>query len=249
MRLFTFGVVMLVASLLFVASLAPAFAEPADCKVPEDLRLVELSLPAARNAVTKRRALTILTIGGSSTAGVVAKGEEYTYPARLGAQLRARLPSLQVQVLNRGVKGGTTRARVDRLASDLAETHPDLVIWAPGSTEAGMSEDPGAFIDSLQEGVAAIRSAEADLILIDLQWAPSLARVINLGQYNNAIAGVAVTEDIAVLRRSELMRRWNDDATLRFDASSTPAKRLADIRRLFDCIAGALADGIEQAVR
>jgi acyl-CoA thioesterase-1 len=236
-------------ALMLAASLAPAVAEAAGCQVPEDLKLVELSLPATRNAVTTRKALTILTIGGSSTAGLVAKGEEYTYPARLGAQLRMRFPALQVEVINRGVKGGTTRARVDRLAGDLRETHPDLVIWAPGSTEAGMSENPGAFIDSLQDGVAAIHSAEADLIMIDLQWAPSIARVIDLAQYNNAIAGVAVTEDIAVLRRSELMRRWNDDGTLRFDATSPPARRLADIRLLFDCIAGALADGIAQAVR
>lgn len=234
--------------LVLVAGLG-AQAQAAGCKVPDDLALTGLQLPATQAAIAARKSLTILTIGGSSTSGHVANGEEYTYPARLGAQLRMRFPGVQVQVLNRGVKAGTTRARVDRLARDLTETHPDLVIWAPGSTEAGMSEDPGAFIDSLQEGVATIRATQTDLILIDLQWAPSLARVINLAQYNNAIAGVGLGEDIAVLHRSELMRRWNEDATLRFDGTAPPAKRQADIRMLFDCIAGTLADGITQAVQ
>ncbi len=225
-----------------------AHAEAGSCRVPDDLALGGLHLPAVKSAAS-RHAITILTIGGSSTAGVVASGEEYTYPARLAAQLRVLVPGVEVQVLNRGVKGATTRTRVDRLARDLTETHPDLVIWAPGSTEAGMSEDPGAFIDTLQEGVTTIKDAKADLVLIDLQWAPSLARVINLWQYNSAIAGVAVAEDIPVLRRSELMRRWNDDGTLRFDGTAPPAKRLADIRLLFDCIAGALATGVAEAVR
>jgi hypothetical protein len=237
--------------LLLLASAAPALAQAPSptCRIPDDLALTGLRLPSAKYAVTTRKALKILTIGGTSTAGLVAKGEEFTYPSRLAAQLRTKLPGLQIDVINRGLQSGTTRARVDRLATDLRETHPDLVIWAPGSTEAGMSEDPDSFIDSLQEGVSNIHSAEADLILIDLQWAPSLARVINLAQYNNAISGVAANEDIAVLRRSELMRRWNEDGTLRFEGMSQPDKRLADIRMLFNCIAGALASGIAEAVQ
>jgi hypothetical protein len=238
-----------VALLLLLASLGLARADAPACKVPDDLALTSLALPSAKYAVTTRKSLTILTVGGSSTAGAVAKGEEFTYPSRLGAHLRTRFPGLRVDIINRGQQSGSTRARVDRLGIDLRETHPDLVIWAPGSTEAGMSEDPDQFINSLQEGVASIHTAEADLIMIDLQWAPSLARVINLAQYNNAISGVAANEDIAVLRRSELMRRWNENGTLRFDGAAPPAKRLADIRMLFDCIAGALASGIAGAVR
>lgn len=230
-------------------SLGAARADQMACRVPDELALAGLRLPAAKYAVTTRKALTILTIGGSSTAGVMAKGEEYTYPARLGARLRQAIPGLAVDIVNRGLQGGTTRARVDRLAADLRQTHPDLVVWAPGSTEAGMSEDPGAFIDSLQEGVSAITGAGADLIMIDLQWAPSIARVVNLSQYNSAIAGVAANDDIPLLHRSELMRRWNEDGTLRFDAAAPPAQRLADIRRLFDCIAGTLAAGIAEAVK
>ena len=238
-----------ISAVILAAGVGTAHAAPMACPVPEDLALTGMHLPAVKSAITARKMLTILTVGGSSTAGLMAKGGEYTYPARLAAHLRQSIPGLAVEVINRGQQGGSTRARVDRLATDLQLTHPDIVVWAPGSTEAGMSEDPGAFIDSLQEGVTVIRAARADLILIDLQWAPSIARVVNLSQYNNAIAGVAANEDVPVLRRSELMRRWNDDGTLRFDGTQSPAQRTDDIRRLFDCIAATLAAGIVEAAK
>lgn len=221
---------------------------PTACRFPDDLAMSGMSLPAVRAAITARRVLTILTIGGSSTAGLAAQGSEFTYPARLAEHLRHRLPGMEINVVNRGLAASPTRARVDRLATDLAQTHPDLVIWAPGSSEAGMSEDPGGFIDSLQEGVEKIRTAHADLILIDLQYAPSIARVVNLSDYNNAIAGVARAEDVPLLRRSELMRRWNDDGSFALD-TTPPSQRVPVIRRLFDCIALGLADGIVGAGR
>lgn len=226
-----------------LATTAAAAADPPACRLPDDLALTELSLPAVTEARQTRKRLTILTIGGASTAGQAARGAEFTYPARLAERLRQRLPGVAVDVINRGRPAGSTRMRVDHLAADLVATLPDLVIWAPGSSEAGMSEDLGYFVDSLQEGVSIIRAAHVDLLLIDLQWAPSIARVLNLAQYNNAIAGVAANEDVPLLRRSELMRRWNEDGT--FNLDTTPAaERLPAIRRLFDCIAIGLADGI-----
>lgn len=239
------GRLMLVVLLGLMAGAASA--EERSCRVPDDLALKDLALPAVRSAATTRHALTILTIGGSSTAGVMAGGPAFTYPARLGEQLRARLPGVVVTIVNRGQPGGTTRARVDRLQADLAEVKADLVVWAPGSSEAGMSEDPDSFVGSLQEGLEKIRAAGTDVILIDLQYAPSIARVLNLGQYNAAIAGVAGAEDVPLLRRSELMRRWNDDGTFELD-KTLPGARQATVRRLFDCVAAGVAEGVAAAV-
>lgn len=238
------------AALLVGLSPIPSKAQDslASCQFPDDLSLVGAHLPAVTAALQDKKALTILTVGGSSTAGLAARGAEFTYPARLAEHLHAILPLMKISVVNRGQAEGATRSRVDRLATDLAQTKPDLVIWAPGSSEAGMSEDPGAFIDSLQEGVATIRDAHADLIFIDLQYAPSIARVVNLQQYNNAIAGVASTDDVPLLRRSELMRRWNDDGVFALDTLPVSG-RLPAIRRLFDCISAGLADGIVSATK
>lgn len=228
----------------------PALAQvpSPDCRFPDDLALTAMSLPAVHADVTGKKRLTILAVGGSSTAGLPARGAAFTYPARLEAHLQTMLPGIAVSVVNRGRPASTTLARVDRLAADLAEIKPDLVIWAPGSSEAGMSEDPDAFATTLQTGLEEIRAAGANLIFIDLQYAPSIARVIDLGRYNAAIEGVANGEDVPVLRRSELMQRWNDDGT--FDLDHTPpANRVAVIRHLFDCIAYGMAAGIAEAAK
>ncbi len=225
-----------------------AFADSGSCAFPDDLALTGIALPHAYADITEHKAVTILTVGGSSTTGNAARGAAFTYPARLADHLRELLPGVAVNVINRGQAASATRTRVDRLDRDLAETRPDLVIWAPGSSEAGMSEDPSSFIDSLEEGVAKIRAASADLILMDLQYAPSIARVVNLAQYNSAIAQVADVEDVPLLQRSELMRRWNDNGL--FDLDNTPpSERLDAIRRLFDCLAAGLAKGIAEVRR
>lgn len=230
--------------------LAPACgaaeAPAPSCAFPDDLALTDMRLPAVRADVSDKRRLTILTVGGSSTAGLAARGPEFTYPARLAVHLREALPDVAVTVTNRGQPAGSTRSRVDRLQKDLAEVKPDLVIWAPGSSEAGMSEDPDNFVSSLREGLDRIHAAGADVLFIDLQYAPSIARVLNLGQYNGAIAGVANEADVPVLRRSELMRRWNDDGTFDLD-NAPPAQRVPAIRHLFDCIAEGIAKGVVEA--
>ncbi len=226
----------------------PALADPPSCQFPDDLALTGMDLPSTKAAIGAHQPVTILTIGGSSTNGIAARGAIHTYPYRLSEHLQALLPGAAITVVNRGLAGGSTRARVDRLAQDIADTKPSLVIWAPGSTEAGLSEDADNFANSLREGVARIRAARADLIMIDLQYAPSIARVVDLGLYNNAIAGVADSEGVPLLHRSELMRRWNDSGVFNLDATP-PRDRLPTIRRLFDCLAAGLAEGIAAAVK
>jgi hypothetical protein len=224
-----------------------ARAEAPSCAFPPDLALIGQKLPMLHAALDAHRPITILALGGASTAGAAARGDAYTYPARLADHLHARMPDADITVVNRGIAGRSTRARVNRMTADLDQVHPVLVIWAPGSTEAGLSEDIGPFETSLRDGVARIRAAGADLILIDLQFAPSIARVIALGRYNETIAGVAETEEVLLLRRSEIMRYWNDTGV--FDLDATPPREMvATIRRLFDCLAIGLADTIVTSV-
>lgn len=236
----------LLATMLWPLLAAPAAADPAVCTIPDDLALSDQSLPAVHAAIAAHRPLTILTIGGASTAGLAAQGQAYTYPSRLEMLLRARLPGAVITVVNRGMPGNSTRARVDALGAELAEIKPTAVIWAPGSSEAGQSEDLGPFVDTLNEGVGLIRQAHADLILIDLQYAPSIARIIDLGRYNSAIAGVAEAEQIPLLRRSELMRHWNDTGEIDLEMTGRKAWT-ATIRHLFDCLATALTTTIVTA--
>jgi len=227
--------------------IAAAQAQPAGCRFPDDLALTGIDLPVSRRSVQAHRALTILAVGGASTAGTAAQGEEYSYPSRLAVHLRAALPGVAITVVNRAQPAGTARARAARLDSDLAELKPSLVIWAPGSTEAGASDSIDSFAASLEDGVDKVQAAGSDLLLIDLQYAPSLARVINLSLYNAAISDAASAYDVPLLHRSALMQRWNDDGV--FDLDHTPrAQMLSTIRRLFDCLATGIAEGVTAAV-
>jgi hypothetical protein len=111
-----------------------------------------------------------------------------------------------------------------------------------------MSASPDVFAQSLEGGVNQISAAGADIIFIDLQYAPSIALVIDLDQYNSAIADVANAHDLPVLRRSELMRRWSEDGS--FDLDHTPpANWVAVERQLFDCLSAGLAAGIAEATK
>jgi hypothetical protein len=135
---------------------APAFAAPS-CQVPPDLLPTGPGLPIAHTAVANRHTLAILTLGGASTAGVIAHGGIYSYPARLAEHLRELLPGIKIVVTNRGVLAGGVRAQFEMLEADLAHAHPDLVIWAPGSAEAGSRMDPDQFQASLDKGVGMVQ--------------------------------------------------------------------------------------------
>ncbi len=237
--------VRVVCGLLMGASVAAA--QPLSCTVPPELALTQPPLPRLQAALAAHRPVTILALGGAATAGAAARGDAFTYPARLEAYLHARLPDATITVINRGMAGTSVSARMKQMAAELAKLRPALVIWAPGATEAGLSEDIGPFEANLREGVAEIRAADADLILIDLQFAPSIARVVALDRYNETIAGVAEAEDVPLLRRSEWMRYWNDNGV--FDFDNTPRRDVVPtIRRLFDCLAHGLADTIVTSV-
>ena len=56
-----------------------------------------------------------------------------TYPSRLEAELKARLPGLPVTVLNKGIGGEEAPQMVARFEADVFEEAPDLVLWQVGS--------------------------------------------------------------------------------------------------------------------
>jgi hypothetical protein len=239
-----FGV--LLAMLPFAAPAARG-ASPA-CPVPPDLALTDLRLPAAKAAVTARKRLVILVVGGAASAGTPAHGADFAYPARLEADLRERLPGVEVSVVTRAAARRVSHVTVDRLDADLAQTGAQLVIWGAGAMEAGQRVEVQTLARELNAGIGKVASAHADLVLMDLQYAPNIARIVDLTPYRDAIKSTGGARGVTVLDRYELMRRWNDNGTLNLDATD-PKERVSVARRLYDCLAGVLADGIAAAVR
>jgi hypothetical protein len=225
----------------------PAWAAPEACPVPPELALDDIALPAARVAVATG-GLVVMTMGGGASAGLAARGAGFTLSARLAARLRAGLPGVAISVISRAALRQTTANAERHLSDDLAQTGAKLVIWGAGGIEAGYGMDAERMAGELDQGIAKIRAAGADVILMDVQYAPSIARVIDLEPYRDTVRRVAAEDDVPLLDRYALMLEWSQDGVLDFDVTD-PDARVQVARRLFDCLAAAIADGVIAAVR
>jgi hypothetical protein len=226
----------------------PALAtEATACPVPEEAALVDIDLPASRKVVRERQRLVVLTLGGASTLGKAAHGAEHSYPARLQARLRARLPDVDVTVETRAAARRSVRGVLQDLDADLTSTGARLVIWGAGGIEAGLGSDPVALAEDLGIGIEHVRAAGADVILVDPQFAPSVSRIVDLAPYRDAVRRTGAADDVPVLDRYELMRSWSTSGLLDLDAVE-PDLRVQVARRLFDCLAEVLSDAIVPAL-
>jgi hypothetical protein len=218
------------------------------CAVPEGLGLTGISLPESRAQVVDGKRLVVLVIGGSSMAGNAAGGWAYSLPGRLEARLRADLPERDIALVSRDIAGGSARTAADRMAASIRDTGAKLVVWETGTSAAAAGVDLMMFGTDLEAGILAAKGAKTDIILMDPQYAPSIARVMNQAPYGNAIRSAAEMANIPMLQRSALMRAWSDSGELDFDTDS-PAERVKVARKLYDCLAGTLATGIVGALR
>lgn len=239
--------------LLLAALLAPILPPPGahaaeTCPVPENLALRDVSLPAVKRAVAAGGGLTVLVMGGAAMAGKAAGDAALTIPARLEAALGAALPGVRVRVVDGSVPRATAESGVQAMDRLLGDIHPSLVIWAAGAREAVLGLDLDPYVAALQQGIQAVQKAGADLILLDMQYAPSITRIANLAPFRAALAGTAAAHDVPMLERYELMMRWNDDGLLNLDAKDTEERRMV-ARKLFGCLAQALAAPIAAAAR
>ena len=240
----------MIARLLFLLLLlASPWAHAAEtCPVPENLALRDMPLPAVKRAVAAGGGLTVLVMGGAAMAGKAAGDTALTLPARLEAALGAALPGVAVRVVDGSVPRATAESGVQTMARVLGEIRPSLVIWAAGAREAVLGLDVEPYVAALQQGIQAVQKAGADLILLDMQYAPSITRIANLAPFRAALAGTAASHDVPLLERYELMMRWNDDGLLNLDARDSEERRMV-ARKLFGCLAQALAAPIAAAAR
>jgi acyl-CoA thioesterase I len=83
----------------FCFTAAPARAQ-GGCSAPAEAYGLEHAPQHIRDRVARKLPIKIVAIGSSSTAGFGATSSAATYPSRLEAELKARLPGLPVTVLN-----------------------------------------------------------------------------------------------------------------------------------------------------
>jgi lysophospholipase L1-like esterase len=220
---------------------APKCGAPAEL-VDDDPRLVGLARRFDQHAP-----VTIVAIGGASTAGKAAGDDpDKAWPHQLEEALRQRHPGVPITVVNKGVAGQTTRQMVDRLATDVFPDHPALVIWETGTVDAVRGVDVEEFAGDLHAGVAAVREHASDVMLMDMQYNPSPVSFIDYQPYLDTLRQVADLESVYVFRRFDIMKYWSENGVFDF-VDVPPAQRIALAAQVYGCLAERLADAIDHA--
>ncbi len=161
--------------------------------------------------------LVITAFGSSSTEGIGASAPEMSYPSRLSAELRSAVaPEVDVSVLNRGVGGDTIDDMMRRLPNIIAE-HPDLVIWQIGANDPLRGISLEHFTARTLEGIATLRRAGIDVMLMDPQFCNVLSRAAATPAFREAIRAIGEETGVPVIRRYALMRGWLRDGLIKMD--------------------------------
>ncbi len=204
-------------------------------------------LPKLRAALAQPEPhLTIVALGSSSTAGAGASSPEASYPARLEAALRAARHFVALRVVNRGRGGEQANQMLARLETEVLAERPDLVIWQAGANGALRRADPERFRAILAAGIARIRAAGAEVLLMDNQRAPRIAEAPGHARFDSSLAGLAeAMPGVALFSRWRLMGAWA--------AAGTPAAAMIGADGLhhndrgYTCLAAALAEALLHA--
>lgn len=200
---------------------AAADLHPA-CKVLANHDRLDYPLARVSHHLETDRAIKIVAIGSSSTAGAGASSPEASYPSRLGVELTQHFLWNDIAVLNRGVNGEEATDMLARFDTSVIAEKPDLVIWQMGTNSVLRDRpfDPRA--TALHQGLARLKAIRTDVILLDPQFAPKIIAKPDAEEVVAQIAATAKEQSVDVFHRFALMRRWHQTDHMPFDAFVSP---------------------------
>jgi lysophospholipase L1-like esterase len=215
--------VLTLAAGLLACALSPslASADPV-CTAPADiLRLAQpLSRTAARLA--KHEPLTIVAVGSSSTFGAGASSPAASYPSRLAVELKTIFPKETINVINRGVNGEEVTDMLRRFADSVIKEKPDLVLWQVGTNSVLRDKPLGPHSPLILDGIRRLKSAGADVVLIDPQYVPRVIAKPDAEGMVRLIATTAKQADVDLIQRFAMMRWWHDHEHMNFNEFASP---------------------------
>ena len=213
------------------------------CDTPLDMIRFANPLSHVSQKLNSGEPITIVAIGSSSTAGAGASTPAANYPSRLQAELKQRFPGHTITVLNRGVNGEEIADMLKRFDTAVVAAKPDLVIWQLGTNSVLRDHqvvDHGA---SIRVGLAKIRTAGADVVLIDPQYAPKVIAKPEAATMVELLATTAKHEDVDLFPRFNVMKHWYDVDHMKFASFVSP-----DGLHMNDWSYGCLAKGLSVAI-
>jgi acyl-CoA thioesterase I len=204
------GLGQIAARLLCAALMLTPVVSRAGGTCPDDPAMDKLHLPHLRAAVAGRTEGLIVTLGSSSTAGVMASDSAHTYPAVLQAQLNKALPAAHFAVINRGIGGQDAPEELARLDTDAIVLRPQLVIWQVGANGAMRHADPIEFHRMVEDGVNRLIKAGIDVVLMDNQRSPKVLAAVEHIVLEDSLRHVAKETGVNMFSRSHLMDAWSE---------------------------------------
>jgi lysophospholipase L1-like esterase len=177
------------------------------------------SLPHVANKLAAGQPVLIVAFGSSSTQGYGSTSPEFTYPNRLAKQLHRQYPGADITVVNRGQGGEDAPEMMKRLQISVIDMHPDLVIWQVGTNAVLRNLDPAETAKMVEDGVARIQAAGADLVLVDPQYSPRVnERPESAGRIVKALSRIAELRHVGIFPRFEVMRDWHEKQAIPVDS-------------------------------
>jgi hypothetical protein len=241
---FVSGAILSVSVLAGFLAAAAARAEdaPAACEVPDYFLSADNALPKVAEAIKAGGPLNILVLGSrSSTINGGANSSEAAYPGQMQAALKAKLPSIEVN-LSVEIQAKKTAEEVTAGLRKLLEgKKPTLVIWQTGTVDAVRSVDPEDFRTAVDEGVVALRDSGADVILVNPQYSPRTESMISASPYLDHMRVVAQDHEVPLFDRFALMKSWSESGEFDFFTAVHGAE-LA--KRVHNCLGRALSEFI-----
>ena len=225
-------------------------AKPSDaeiCLAANESLSLGSGLPRTTVRLDIGATVRIVAIGSSSTTGLWMASRAATYPEVMRRELARLRPSARVEVVNSGRIGETISGSIARFERDVLAYGPDLVVWQLGTNDVAWGGRADGARDRVVAGVRRLKAAGADVILMDLQYAPLVLASSRHSMMETIIADVARQERVGLFPRFELMRRS-------IDAGLSPRALVAwdDLHNSaagYDCIGRALARAIHTAGR
>jgi acyl-CoA thioesterase I len=232
------------------AALAGATAVPSGaafaCSAPAEFARFDYPLRHTARRLASGEPITIVAIGSSSTAGAGASSVAASYPSRLAVELKQRFPGHDISVLNRGVNGEETAQMIARFTAEVIASHPNLVLWQVGTNSVLRDHPLKPHSVVLHEGIAQLKEAGADVVLINMQFAPRVLAKQETGGMEDQIALTAKEASVDLFDRFAIMRNWHEVQHLPFDAFIAP-DQLHMNDWSYACVAKLLAGAIGEA--
>jgi acyl-CoA thioesterase I len=205
-------------------------------------------LPRTAARLKSGEPLKIVAIGSSSTVGLWVLRSAATYPEVMRRELSRLRSNATIKVINSGRVGDTIPNNIARFEQDVLAHTPDLVIWQLGTNDVAWGGRPDQGLKrSVLEGVRALKAWSADVVLMDLQYAPQVLASASYSTMEDIIADVARQERVGLFSRFALMRNSINagvaqSTLVTFDGLHNTADG-------YDCIGRALARAISTSAR